>query len=241
MTDSLVTFLFEIANFAAFVVLLGWLFIKPVRKFLDEQAAQDAQTRDAARQQLEEARRLRDDAQRQHQQLAQELERQKKTAVAEAREDAQRQITAAEQEIARRREQFQREMERDQEMRRSELTSQVAAATGIAVSRLLSELGTVGLDSALLKTACEELASLGKPAEGNWVVESAQPLTAEQQQQVFAALASNGPKPTIAYRVDPDLLGGVRILGPEGMIDHSVAGLAEYLQRKMQQDLKHHG
>ena len=42
MNENLITFLYELANFVVFAVLLGWIFVKPIRKLLDEQAAKDA-------------------------------------------------------------------------------------------------------------------------------------------------------------------------------------------------------
>ncbi len=59
MNENLITFLYEFANFVVFALLLGWIFVKPIRKLLDEQAAKDAQLQKTAQQHLAEAAQLR--------------------------------------------------------------------------------------------------------------------------------------------------------------------------------------
>lgn len=243
MSESVATFLFEIANFVAFVALLGWLFVKPVRKYLDEQSARDAEARQAAQQQLEKARSLRRQAEQQLQQLAEELEQRRRAAAEEASEEAENRIHAVEQEIAQRREQFQRELERDRQAGHAELATQIARATGLAVSRLLEELDTAGLNGALVASACEKLvhASPDSHPRGSWVVESAQELSSEDRKRFQQAVDPTAEPVSLEFRVNRQLLGGVRVLGPDGMVDHSIAGLAEYIRREMQRNLNHHG
>lgn len=69
-------------------------------------------------------------------------------------------------------------------------------------------------------------------AEG--VVESARPLGSAELQSLASALGARlGKRVTLENKIDPDVLGGVRVIVGSKMFDHSVRGRLDGLEKKL--------
>lgn len=62
-------------------------------------------------------------------------------------------------------------------------------------------------------------------------IESAIPLTIEQQQEVEKVLSQKEKKATFVYTVNPDVLGGLRVTMGGKRIDLSLAGKLQQVQQ----------
>ena len=236
MSPTLTTFLFEAANFLVLAAVLGWLFFKPVRQALaDHRAGLEGLSREAT-QQLAVAEQTRAEVDVQRQTLRDELtqlraqileaaRREAETIVAQAREQAQRAKQAAQQQV-----------ERFDESQMATLSRAVAAAAGVVVGRLLTDINGPTLNAALLRAACEQLRGLALDSS-QVIVESAEPLSENSYAVLDEAL---GPAASTAMRrVVPELGAGMRITTPRGVVDASVMGLAAFAQRALTVELEH--
>ncbi len=243
MTASLITFLFEIANFVIFVVLLSWFFVKPVRQFLDNQAARDAEAQRQANQRLADAEDLRQTLLQQQQQFAQQMERQRQKLLDEARQAAQGLIEDAHRNIESQRQQLVRDASQIQQRQRTELTQRVATTAAEAVSRLLREIDGPELETALVSSACHEISQARKTESAGSLqpilVESSIDLDDALKTRIAKAFGHESIPAEIQFKVNETLLGGLRIRTAAGLVDHSIAGLSQFVQQKLQRELIH--
>ncbi len=120
----------------------------------------------------------------------------------------------------------------------SELGRAAAMAAASAVTRLLERIKSSDLESALVRSACEELKGIAKESLAPVKIETARPLSSEDRARVEALLAGAAPSPV--YHVNDELRGGVRIWTAQGLIDASVAGLSRYAEQALRQEMSNH-
>ncbi len=99
MNENLATFLYELANFVVFAMLLGWFFLKPIRKLLDEQATNDAKLERSAREHLDEAEKMRLQLLTDRQRFNRDMELQRQAVVTEAKQEAAKLLESTNQKI----------------------------------------------------------------------------------------------------------------------------------------------
>lgn len=226
MSPAVATFLFEIANFLCLAAALGWLFFRPVRKLLDERrAALRAEDETAARK-LAEAEQIRGDIAQRQQTLAEELEAQRARSRAAADQEAQAILQRAREQALRELEAANKSLVTLEKGTQSRLALAATAAAGEVVARLLALVHGGDLDEALLRVACVQMAQFQAPLDPV-TIESARPLGALQQAALASVLGNETP---FSQRVVPELLGGIRVITGRGMVDVSIAGLAQYAE-----------
>ncbi len=234
MSPTIVTFLFEAANFVVFAALLGWLFFKPVRRLLEKQRETLERNRTEAAQILADAERARKEADEQRRTLAAEGDHLRAEAKEAAKRDAETVIEAA-----RRRQgasgSRSREAQRLVTASADKLASAVVSASSAMVLRLLEAADGSNLEDALVRSACRELARDGNAASDSVTVESASPLDSAARQLIESSLSPGHGK--AEYRVVPALKGGVRIITEHGLIDASLAGLASFAGRAIAEQI----
>jgi F-type H+-transporting ATPase subunit b len=229
----------QIFNFAiVFIVLRAWVY-KPVLGLLDRRRQSIAQGLEDARIAAE----ARANAEREAREIvakAQAEATQKVLESTQRAEVASREILVkAEADAAKARDAVVAEaaMERDRML--ADLRGQVAALAMAATHKLVGE----ALDEKRQHTLIDEFfsgvkagkvvvledASLsGMSAE----VTSALPLTAEEKEKVKQdILARVGSQATVAFRVDPNILGGLVVKVGDKVLDGSVAGQLESLRQ----------
>jgi F-type H+-transporting ATPase subunit b len=220
---SWTTFVLEVANFLVLVWILKRFLYRPVLNVI-------ARRREAIDAQLDEARRLHDEAnalkadyenrladwkeERQHLRdaLAQELDGERNRQMASLHSMLTQEREKAELAESHRRNQVQRDLEYDA----LKLGSQFA-------TRLLSQAATPELESRLVQRLLDDLAGLtsdqldelrkkwGEPPDSIQVV-SAFPLPQGQRQQLEKTLSEvSGLDAPLSYEQRPDLLAGLRI------------------------------
>jgi F0F1-type ATP synthase membrane subunit b/b' len=228
MNEYLVTFLYELANFAVFTVLLAWIFIKPVRRLLDEQASRDRQASEMAKQHLAEADQLRQRLLDDRQRFSHEVEQQRESLLQESRQQAAGILAAAKQQIDHQRQQLQAETLQLQDSQVAAIADTVADVARQAVAKLLQQIEGPALENALLESVCRELQKTRYSASSHICVESATELGDPVRRQIAAACGLGDSGGNVEFRVDRSLIGGLRIKTGHGMIDNSISGLAEY-------------
>lgn len=230
----------QIFNFAiVFVVLRAWIF-KPILGLLEKR-------REAIAQGLEDARvaaEARANAEKEAQEIiakAQAEANQKIREASERAEAAARDVQAeAEAEIAKAREAALAEAEQERDRVLADVRTQIATLSMAAAQRLVGEALDEQRQHALIdeffsgvKTGrvlvLEDSTGLsGASAE----VTSALPLTAEEQEAVKRDVLSKiGDQATVAFRVDPSILGGLVVRIGDKVIDDSVAGKLEAMRQ----------
>ncbi len=235
MSPTVVTFLFEAANFLVLAGVLGWLFFKPVRQALadhrakfeadNQQAAQRLAEAENTKQQMDAARANLQAELNEHRSGEMEaIRRQSEQILAEARAAAQREL-----------EQSHLQAARMSETQRDRLAEVSATAAAQAVGRLLEQIGGPDLQSALIESACRQLTSMPHDTLGSVKVESTQPLSPEQRSALRTAL---GPAADAAdFRTVDGLGDGVRISTDKGLIDASVKGLVQFASQSLVKEM----
>ena len=222
-----------IVNFAVLAVLLRALLYGPITRMLDERRAkiekglEDAHAAEAASANAEtekqrildaarvEAQRIRAEANAQAEQAAAKI---KADALAEAEKissDAQAALSA----------------ERDRLL--SELRGQIAALAIAASNKLIGESLDRRRQEVLIadffaKVPAEVKSDL-TGATGEAEVISAVPLTSEEQARVKSELSLTAA----SFRVDPEILGGLRVRVGDKVVDGSVAAQLEALHASL--------
>jgi F-type H+-transporting ATPase subunit b len=233
--------LLQITMFAViFVTLRAWVF-KPILKMLEKrkqtinQGLEDARLAAEARANAEQdAQKIITEAQAKANQVVREASERAETAGGDLKH-------SAETEAARLLEQSKQDAETERNRLLAEMRGDVAALAIAAAQKILS----VNLDEqrqhALIneffsgvrsgKVTLLEKASLkGDIAE----VTSALPLTESEQATVKKDLLSKmGDNPTINYRVDPSILGGLVVKVGDTVLDGSVTGQLQNLKQNL--------
>lgn len=235
MNEYLVTFLYELANFAVFAILLAWIFVKPIRRMLDKQSAKDKQLSESAKQHLADADQLRQQLQEDRQRFSHEMEQQRKSLLQESQQQAAELLANAKRQIEKQREQLQTETLQYQQSQVSEIADTVADVSGQAVAMLLQQINGPSLENAFVDSACRELQKTDLNSSSKISVESAEELSDSIRQQIASATGRNSTNGQLEFRVNPELAGGLRIKTEHGMIDYSIAALAEFAGRSFRQ------
>jgi F-type H+-transporting ATPase subunit b len=226
--------------FIIFIVVRAWI-VKPLQGLLERRRKTIAQSLEDARI-AEEARA---NAEKEAAQIIADAQVKAAHIVADATERADASMVdikaTAEKEIMREREATLREVTEERARMLGDLRGQVAVLAIAAAQRLIGETLDEKRQHALLKeffsgvktgkvVALEGMEFTGGSAE----VISALPLTAEEQAQVKKdVLAKIGKQATVAFRVDPSILGGLVIRVGDKVVDGSVAGKLESLRQNL--------
>ncbi len=233
--------LFQIFNFTIIALVLYAAAYKPIVKMLEErkkkiaQGFEDAQVAAEARANAEkEAEKVLADVQAQASQVVREATERAETAgrevVAEYEADASKAKEAALAEAA---------VERDRML--ADVRGQIAALAMAATHKLVGEALDEKRQHALIgeffsgvqagKVVVLEGAELaGSAAE----ITSALPLTEAEQATVKQDVLSKiGDQATVAFRVDPSIMGGLIIRVGDRVLDNSVAGQLEEMRQQL--------
>lgn len=236
MNESLWTFVFEIANFVALAAALAWLFFKPVRAAIaDEQARARRLEEDAARK-LAHAEQVRKEIEAQRHALSRELEKSRTEAHENAKHEAQQTLAEARQRIERDRAALKREALNIKRAQMARIAAAVARATYGTMGRFLRQLEGPELEQTLIESACRELRGLSNGSLAPVTVESAAPLNDDARRRIDSSLGDAAA--TADFRVVPELQGGVRIATAHGLIDASLAGLANFAEQLLSAELE---
>ena len=223
----------QIVNFVVLALLLRALLYGPITKMLDERRAkieqglEDARAAEVARTNAEaerqsileaahaEAQRLRAEANQQAEQAAVKIRADAQAEAVKIKADALGGLSA----------------ERDKML--SELRGQIAALAIAASNKLIGESLDRKRQEALIadffaKVPAEVCSGLAGAA-GEAEVVSAVPLTPDEQTRVKRELALTQAN----FRVDPKLLGGLRVRVGDKVVDGSVAGQLEALHSSL--------
>lgn len=233
--------LFQIFNFTVMAILLyAWAF-KPIVNMLEKrknkiaQGYEDARVAAEARANAEqEAAKIIAESQSKASQLMREA--------TERAELANREVkAAAEAEVAKLRENALAEAQRERDRILADLRGQVAALAMAATQKLVGDVMDEKRQHALINeffsgvkagqvVVLEGAAVSGASAE----ITSALPLTAEEMETVKKdLLAKIGSQATVTFRVDPAILGGLKIRVGGKVLDASVAGQLDTLRQSL--------
>jgi F-type H+-transporting ATPase subunit b len=234
--------LVQVLSFAIiFVVLRAWVY-KPVLNLLEKrrlaiaQGLEDARVAAEARANAEkEAEKILADAQAKASEIVREASERAEAVAKDIR-------AAAEAEAAKAREEAVAEAEVERNRILGELRNQVAALAISAAQKLIGEALDErrqrdliasffsGIKAGKVVLLEEESSLKGAAAE----VTSALPLTPEEQEVLKKdILAKVGAEATVAFRVDPSILGGLVIRVGDKVLDGSVAGQLEELYQSL--------
>ena len=234
-------FLFQVFNFSVLAVLLYAFAYKPMVNMLEQrkqkiaQGYEDAQVAAEARANAEkEAEKVLADAQAQASQVIREATERAETAgrevIAEYEAEAEKAKEAALAEAA---------VERDRML--ADVRGQIAALAMAATQKLVGEALDENRQHALIDEffsgvkAGKVVVLSGTELSGSTAeITSALPLTESEQTSVKQDVLSRiGDQATVAFRVDPSILGGLIIRVGDKVIDNSVAGQLDELRQKL--------
>ena len=223
----------QIVNFIVLALLLRALLYGPITKMLDERRAkiekglEDARAAETARANAEAERQsVLDAARAEAQKLRAEANQQAEQAAAKIRADAQAEAEKIKADAL-----SGLSAERDKML--SELRGQIAALAIAASSKLIGESLDRQRQEALIadffaKVPAEVRSGLAG-VTGEAEVVSAVPLTPDEQARVKRELTLTQAN----FRVDPKLLGGLRVRVGDKVVDGSVAGQLEALHASL--------
>jgi len=223
----------QIVNFVVLAVLLRALLYGPVTKMLDERRAkiekglEDARQAEAARANAEaERQKILDGARAEAQKIRAEANQQAEQTAAKIRADAQAEAEKTKADAL-----AGLGGERDKML--SELRGQIAALAIAASNKLIGESLDRARQQALIADffakvpADVRVSLLGVTGEAE--VLSAVPLTPEEQSRVKRELSLDA----VSFKVDPKLLGGLRVRVGDKVVDGSVAAQLESLHASL--------
>ena len=223
----------QIVNFVVLAVLLRALLYGPVTKMLDERRAkiekglEDARQAEAARANAEaERQKILDGARAEAQKIRAEANQQAEQTAAKIRADAQAEAEKTKADAL-----AGLSGERDKML--SELRGQIAALAIAASNKLIGESLDRARQQALIadffaKVPADVRVSL-TGVTGEAEVLSAVPLTPEEQSRVKSELSLSA----VSFKVDPKLLGGLRVRVGDKVVDGSVASQLESLHASL--------
>lgn len=235
MSATLVTFLFESANFLVLAAALSWFFFKPVRQALiDHRSKFEADNRQAA-EKLAEAGQMQQEIKQAHADLQAELQSLRTKELEAAHQQAEKIIADARGQADREQELRRREFAQMTDMQRDTLAEVSAAAAAETVGRLLTEIGGPDLQSALIGSACAQLREMPAGEISPVKVESAEPLSNEHMTLLRDAIGAAAD--TADYRVIDGFGDGIRITTGKGLIDASVNGLVQFASQSLVKEM----
>jgi len=220
------TFLFEAANFLLLAILLAWAFFRPVRAAIERRQSEVLEDRRAAGHAREEAERLEEAARTARASLEDSLARLRESQRRDAERERQDLLQEAAERVQRERRSFEEEL---LALRRTEARAgarDTARAARDILVRILTEIRGPDLEQALVRRTCEQLERLGSDgALAPVIVESATPMDSLALSTI--AEAAHVSSAELKHRVTPELVGGLRVLTARGLVDVSVAGIAD--------------
>jgi len=219
VSPAIATFLFESANFIVLATALGWLFFKPVRRALQTERERQLEATEEAKAKTLQAEQLLAEANEAKQRLNEQLEQQRKEELEQVRTQIAQQQAAAEKQQAARAAQADKELEAAHRARAKELATSVGQVAATAVRELLMQVSGPALDTALVRSACQQLSD-GASSSTQALVEHAQPLSEEAQRLLRTALGQ------YSARQVPELGAGVRIITDTGQVDATALSFA---------------
>jgi F-type H+-transporting ATPase subunit b len=234
--------LIQIVSFGiVFVTLRAWVY-KPLMGMLEKrrqtvaQGLEDARIAGEARANAEkESEKILTEAQAKAAEVVRDATQRAEAAAMEVR-------NGVDAELAKNREAAKIEIEQERDRVLSEVRGQVAALAMAATQKLIGAT----LDEQRQRTLLEEFFSgvrAGKVTvlEGESIsgqaaeVISALPLTADEQDAVKKdILAKAGGAPSVSFRVDPKILGGLVVRVGDHVVDGSVAGQLNNLRQSLE-------
>jgi F-type H+-transporting ATPase subunit b len=238
---NLGTFLFYLFNFTVLIIVLGALVYRPMIKALEDRQKRIAQGLEDARVAVEARMQAESEVQHVRSLAQQEASRKLREASENAERAAQEIRAAAEKEIADMRESLQAEIQAERSRILTDLRPKVAALAIAAAQKLIGEALDEKRQRALIDeffsgvragkmTLLEESGEL--PPAATAEVASALPLTEAEQASIRKEVGRKaGAEVPVAFRVDPDLLGGVKIRVGDRVVDGTVAGRIEDLRK----------
>jgi F-type H+-transporting ATPase subunit b len=234
-------FLFQVFNFTVLAVLLYAFAYKPLVNMLEQrkqkiaQGYEDAQVAAEARANAEkEAEKVLADAQAQASQVIREATERAETAGREVISEYEAEaVKAKESALA------EAAVERDRML--ADVRGQIAALAMAATQKLIGEALDESRQHALIDEffsgvkAGKVVVLSGTELSGSTAeITSALPLTESEQTSVKQDVLSKiGDQATVAFRVDPSILGGLIIRVGDKVIDNSVAGQLDELRQKL--------
>ena len=217
------TFLLEIFNFLILVWILKRFLYKPVLDAIARRRSSIDEQLDEARQMREDADKLKADFQNRLTDWNRERQRLRNELDQELDAERSRQMTELQASLEQMREKAQIRDSRRQDERQREIEYQALQQASQFASRLLAEASGPELETRLVKRMLDDLAALtddqidtlktqwGKPPDSIQVV-SAYPLAQDLQQQLEQRLAQiSGLDVPVSYAQNTELLAGVRI------------------------------
>jgi F-type H+-transporting ATPase subunit b len=233
--------IFQILNFLVLMVILYLFAYRPILNMLTNRKKKIAQGLEDARVAAE----ARANAEKEAAKIITEAQSKASQVVREATERAEavgRDVkTAAEAEAAKSREAALAEAQQERDRILSDLRGQIAALAMAATHKLLGQALDEKRQHALINeffsgvkagkvVVLEGAAVSGAAAE----ITSALPLTPDEQEVVKRDVLSKlGAQATVAFRVDPNILGGLVIKAGGKVLDASVAGQLESLRQNL--------
>ncbi|HBX69191.1 MAG TPA: ATP synthase F0 subunit B [Chloroflexi bacterium] len=234
-------FLFQVFNFSILAILLYAFAYKPLVNMLEQrktkiaQGLEDAQVAAEARANAErEAEKVLADAQTKASNVVRDATERAEAAGREVRAEMEAEAAKAK-DVAL----AEAAVERDRML--ADVRGQIAALAMAATQKLVGEALDEKRQHALLDeffsgvkagkvVVLEGTALAGSSAE----ITSALPLTEAEQNTVKKDVLSKiGDQATVAFRVDPSILGGLVIRVGDKVLDNSVAGQMEGLRQKL--------
>lgn len=232
------TFILEIVNFLVLLWILKRFFFRPVREAIARRQASVAATLEQAQSRATEADRLK----QQYEARMQDWDREREAARAqlgdELAQERQRRLTELQQALTSERDKDRVLQERRHQEQCRALADQAAGHAAAFAAKLLDRLTGPALDAEIARLVAEDLTALPQDQrtalaaaiQGGATVEicSAHPLPAATVTMLSDALrAQLGSAPRLIERIDPALVGGIRItLGPwalEATLAHELA------------------
>jgi F-type H+-transporting ATPase subunit b len=239
---NLGTFLFYLLNFIALMIVLAAWIYNPMINALESrqkkiaQGLEDARAAADARAKAEtEAQHLLGLARLEASRKLREATEKAETAMLEARQ-------AAEKEIAAQREAARAELQAERDRLFADIRPKVAMLAIAAAQKLIGQMMDEKRQHALIDEFFSGVRSGkvvlleeggGLPAAAAEVV-SALPLSEAEQKTIRSEMTRKaGAEIPVAFQVDPDLLGGLKIRVGDRVIDGSVAGQIDSLRKSM--------
>jgi F-type H+-transporting ATPase subunit b len=240
---NLGTFLFYLFNFSALMIVLGAWIYKPMVKALENRQKKIAQGLEDAKVAADARAEAETEAQHILALAQQEASRKLREASENAEKAAQEARVASEKEISVLRESARSEIQAERDRILNEMRPKVAMLAIAATQKLIGE----SLDEKRQRALIDEFfsgmrsgkvllleESGGQPSEAKAEVVSALPLTPVEQESIRKEVGQKaGAGVQVAFQVDPDLLGGLKIRIGDRVIDGSVAGQISNLRRSM--------
>ncbi|MBP1703333.1 MAG: atpF atpH [Chloroflexi bacterium] len=233
--------LVQIFNFLIIATVIYLLILKPIVNLLNKRRAAVAQGLEDARVAAE----ARANAEKEAQEIIAKAQSEANAKVREATERAEEAgkgvIAVANADAEKIRQAAQEEARLERERALSEVRGQIAALAIAATQKLVGE----ALDEKRQHTLIQEFFSGVKSGritvlEGATVsgvsaeVTSALPLTADEKESVRKDILSKlGESATVAFRVDPQIMGGLVVRVGDKVLDGSVAGQLESLRTSL--------